>query len=738
MGAGVGRMVYRNFGMRREFLSQSVFVYATSIFLSAFLMFLLQPMVAKMILPYLGGATSVWTVCMLFFQGVLFAGYLYAHGSIKYLGVKKQSMLHIVLLLISFFWLPLSLKEVTVVQGVHESLFVLLTLSSTIFLPFFVLSANAPMLQKWFAHTQHKSAANPYFLYAVSNMGSFIALIGYPFVFEPTFDLADQTFYWAMVYGVFALFISLTAIALVKNFKAVKEHVSSETLISWRRKLYWCALSFVPSSLLVGSTTYITTDIASVPLLWVIPLALYLFSFILAFSNRVKLPFKLLSFVITMCVAFVCLKAIFLSYTFLHIFVPLVLLFSVSCLFHRRLAVDAPESSHLTEYYLWMSFGGMLGGLFNSLVAPIVFTQVTEFKLVAVLALLGCISKSVKGDVDRKAATYISFWFALVLACFFIAKMELLGENSAMIYKLYLPIVFLAFFVFTYDLKIKKGFVFFLAVFFLVEDSSLSENEEYKVRSFYGTYLVHNADGIRTISHGTTLHGAQHIEGPDRLKPIYYYSHQSGLGRAIQALNKSYFNEGSNVAVLGLGAGAISCLFDKGQNITYYEIDPIVAELATNDKYFTFLKECTPKFDIQLGDARVRIKEASSDQYKMIILDAFSSDSIPVHLLTKEAIGLYLEKLEKGGLLMVHISNRHLDLRQVLAAISHEFDLSGVVYSYMVDDPQSTEISSQWVALSKDHELIKESFVDWEKLDTNHNASQLWTDGYSSILHILK
>lgn len=728
-------------GYRECILSNNIVVYSFSIFLSAFLMFMLQPMVAKMVLPYLGGATSVWTVCMLFFQGVLFLGYLYAHGSVKYLGIKKQSILHLVLLCMSFYWLPISIQEVSFNEGIHASTLILLILSSSILLPFFLLSSNATIMQKWFSYSNHKSSGNPYVLYAVSNLGSFIALLGYPFIFEPSLNLTEQTFYWATTYIVFAIFVFLSCIILINNYKnMVQKEKVDKASIPWKRKAYWCWLSFVPSSLLVGTTTFITTDIASVPLFWILPLATYLITFVIAFSYRLKISLKFLSFTSVVCVSFIFLNAYFMGYTFLLICVPIVLLFSISYIFHRKLADDSPNSTHLTEYYLWLAFGGMLGGLFNSIIAPYLFVEITEYKVIVYASLLGCVSYAVNKVTGRNNFINILLLFVIGFISYEANKHNFISEDLYTLFRVIF--VFICFLVLTQEQNTKKVFVCILCFITILDDRAMDLNDEYKVRSFYGSYNVKTKDRggeqIRVFSHGTTLHGGQYLKESIKYEPTLYYSKRSGLGLAINSFSDTFF-KGKDVAVIGLGVGATSCLFSKDQKITYYEIDQAVADIATNDSLFSFIKGCTPNHSIIIGDARIMLNKAVGSQYKMLVLDAFSSDSIPVHLLTKEAIELYMQKLDTDGVLMVHISNRHLDLKPVLANISNELNLDGYYFKLDVKPKpdNAADIDSLWVALIKS-ESQKIHFQEWVDLDKFKNNRPVWSDEYSSILHVLK
>jgi spermidine synthase len=720
--------------------SNLVIIYAATILVSALLLFLVQPMIAKIILPLLGGAPSVWNVCMVFFQGMLLTGYFYAHFSIKYLGLKKQSVIHILLLLISLISLPIGVYSTSNISPGNEAIWLLILLIGIIGFPFFFLSANAPMLQKWFAHTKHPSSENPYFLYAISNIGSMVALLGYPFIIEPLFTLQEQTAYWSYAYILLMGLITLCVIYMYKHFKDNNDethHNKKSKALSWKNRVQWSILAFIPSSLFIGATTHITTDIAAFPLLWVLPLAIYLFTFIIGFSKKAYLNIHTVSFIglaSTLVILFSSIIInIFLEFVMISILVILIQVFSISYCCHRRLANNAPHTNHLTEYYLWISFGGMLGGIFNAFIAPNIFIASTEYLLVSIIAIaiLPIIKKQISVKKFNKyiAVGIISFISLLILK-------EHISEELFLksLYTL-IPVIIILLISRT---KTRLATIAVSSLIIIIFHGVLQENQLFKGRSFFGIYKVEKIaeQNVYTFMHGTTLHGAQYINDNDRLKTATYYNTKGPVGNVMNYVNNLAYN---NIGIIGLGVGAISCLFNNKQHITFYEIDKMVEDIASNTDYFTYLNDCPPSNNVIIGDARIKIQEATNSSYDIIILDAFSSDAIPIHLITKEAIEIYLNKLSANGLLIMHITNRYLELRPVVAAIAENLNLYGVV---QYDQPRVRDISrtrSKWVVLSRNDNhinMIKKNNNDWENINKFNNNMKLWTDDYSNILEV--
>lgn len=852
--------------------------FAGTLFLSALLLFLVQPMVGKMILPMLGGSPAVWNTCMVFFQAMLLAGYLYAHATTSWLGPRKQAGLHLVMLAVPFLVLPIAVNKALAPEGeANPVLGVLILLVVAVGLPFFVVSASAPLLQKWFASTDHPAAQDPYFLYGASNLGSMLALVFYPWLIEPSLKLAQQSVWWMAGYG---CLVALTAgcawlmwrskPALVRaalssnpsptafSTKQTKHHkkdgraaarrreeeTEDETpnpaqmpVTAWRR-LRWVALAFVPSSLMLGLTTFITTDIAAIPLLWVIPLGVYLLSFILVFS---RLP----AFIHTLMVLLLPLIVLALGCMMLANFKPdlhgllppgyshpivveialhTILLFVVAMVCHGELARDRPAAGYLTEFYLWMSIGGVLGGMFNALLAPVIFKGIVEYQLAMVLAALlmpalgkdtsegsggffldlgmaaglailafvffsvgvvhvkGQITKmesdaaeivddggtapdrmdtyiaKLKADVSTLRAGQVSVagfvllaplgwfigrswrtkrrWFDILLPATLglIAISALLafqnrsweftairdasrnwtsGRISPSADAITMSLVFvlpalLCYLFVERPLRFALAFGAFLLVGNLYELRATTRLHQ--ERGYFGVLHIYDfmeADHrYHRLHHGTTIHGMQCWDEERRGDPLTYY-HRSG---PVGQIFGTYPELTHNYAVIGLGTGTMSAYGGPDNKVTFYEIDRNVKRIAENPDYFTFLTDYRERrgepAQIVLGDARLQMEKAQlKEKYGVIIVDAFSSDAIPVHLITQEAVRILFDKVAEHGIVAYHISNRWLRLQPVLYNIVKAEKLAALIKE---DSGVGNEwYSSTWVVLARDEKDIE-------------------------------
>ena len=915
-------------------------VFAFTLFTSATLLFLVEPMIGKMITPLLGGTPAVWNTCMVFYQAVLLAGYAYAHFSTSWLGARKQAALHVVLLALPFLFLPVAVNPDLIKGGENPILGLLRLLSMTVGLPMFVVSASAPLLQKWFADTSHPSAQDPYFLYGASNLGSMLALLAYPTVVEPNLRLGQQSIDWTIGYGVLAALTVLCALFLWRSpardegqqARDAKEDLSVRTLgssslasaeilkgdVTWLRVLRWVALAFVPSSLMLGATTYITTDIAAIPLLWVTPLALYLLSFIIVFSH---VPAWLQWLGLTLAGAAVTLLLWFFFWNaetlaarpFLHLLVrisivlaggggvyaswwgwshrrpdmlhramvlampPLVLvllffllaaplglkitigwslglhlatLFVVAMVCHGELARDRPTANHLTGYYLWMSVGGVLGGLFNALAAPVLFSSLVEYPLALMLGCLlapplGPAAETSWGRRFDMVLTGLFMGIGLLLIFLRLPDRDLpfddlkntpwLGELAALLvgggigvaaamrardnkfdhwmdlvlplslgvllvglswglqsnmlwprviniadlihrhpWNLTLILTFGVPLVLAYTF-VERSLRFALAIGAVLLAGSFCSTFDSPVlhqeRGFFGVLRIsdkiyHYRDGdflLRRLDHGTTLHGIQCLNEERRNEPLTYYHHTGPIGALMLAYNgPDTPPEKMNLAVIGLGTGCMAAHARKGQHLTFYDIDPIVKRLSFDaaNPYFTFVQGARDRgaiVDLVMGDARLtmaRQQLKDSEKYGMIVVDAFSSDAIPVHLITLQALDVYLDKLTADGLIVFHISNRYLDLAPVLYNLAQERGLAAVMQSdnwEEEDAPRSSELmaktSSSWVVLSPSKERLDKLLAlnDWEEERQAMRAEllplSLWPDygaglsGLAMFLH---
>ena len=735
-------------------------------FLSAFLQFWIEPMFAKMVLPMLGGTPSVWNTCVVFYQATLLAGYIYAHLITKGMKFQWQTILHLSLLFSVFLILPIGVSQGEVPPaGENPILWLFLLLSISIGGPFFVISATAPLLQKWFTFTSHPAAKDPYFLYAASNLGSMIGLLSYPILIEAYLPLSGQTKAWALSYFLLAGMMTACALLVLRspnksnlNLESItpskdtasNTHASSQLRLSQRVR--WVLLAFVPSSLLLGVTNYITTDIAQVPLLWIIPLAIYLITFILVFARKPIFPHPLM----LRAQPFLLIPLGILFYWgFTKIvawpFIPFHLLafFVTAMVCHGEIAYSRPSTSHLTEYYLWISIGGVLGGLFNTLVAPQVFNSLVEYPIMVVIACLlrpslDSINQSPhKRRLDLALPLVSAFLFGIfkIGLKYFMQWRDSLGTLELIV--LILISCFVGILCFSFrnrPVRFGLGMGAILLVGFVWTGGQ--ERTLYRERNFFGIHrVVHDPEGgYHLLFHGTTLHGAQSLNPGRTREPLTYFHPTGPLGQVFAVFPKT--PDHANVAIIGLGTGSAVCYARSGQNWTFYEIDPVVERIARDTRYFTFLNDSPVQVDVVLGDARRSLVNAPDLHYDLIVLDAFSSDAIPIHLLTREALMLYLTKLHEGGILVFHISNRYLDLKPVLGNLAHDLDLAGFVQDDMeLSDAEKNakKAPSTWVVMARRSSDLTQLTADrrWKPLLGRLNMG-IWTDDFSNIVRVFK
>jgi spermidine synthase len=711
-------------------------------FVNAALLFTVEPMFSKMALPLLGGTPGVWNTCMLFFQTALLAGYAYAHVVTTRLAPRTQAAVHLTLLAVSLVSLPISIAAAF--RSPHPdapvaSLIALLAVS--LGAPFLMLSSGAPLLQRWFSRTGHPSAANPYFLYAASNLGSMIALLAYPALLERTLTLSTQSRVWSACYvALIGLVGACAALARNRHASTAVAPTASDVSaghLTMVRRLRWVLLAFVPSSMLLGVTTYLSTDVAAIPLLWVLPLAIYLLTFVIAFSSREWFRPKLV----------LGLQAVFLVWltmsmsaglsSLVSVMAPahLSLLFLSALVCHSALAADRPPVARLTEFYLWISFGGMLGGVFNVLIAPSVFTAVVEYPIAIVLAAAvrpGNVaaggSRAWRLDVLLPAA------LALLLAVLLRDGLPIPGLSFRVSLGVFVAVAFtcLAFY------RRPVRFALSLALFFAVAGMSLRGKDErlLRRRSFFGVYTVTRIGDFRTLQHGTTTHGAQSVDPDEALEPLTYYHR---LGPIAQVLTTIGGDAPRRVAVIGLGTGSLACYGRPDESWTFYEIDPLVERIARDPKYFTYMRDCPPAKRVILGDARLSLANAPSGSYDILVVDAFTSDAIPTHLITRQALQLYLDKLGPSGVVAFHISNRYLDLEPVVAGIARSVGASALVGSdtYLSAEERGPFRNlSKWVAISRSRATIAplQSTRGWRELEPSQGAP--WTDDFTNVLGV--
>jgi hypothetical protein len=784
-------------------------LYAIALFVSAMLLFLIQPMIAKMILPLLGGTPAVWNTCLVFFQAVLLVGYLYAHGLSRWLRPGGQCLWHLGMLLIPFLTLPWLLFPLQLMHQASLSpttapswttwllqapdparpiSWLLLLLVVCVGLPFFVVSATAPLLQHWFASTVHPDIKDPYVLYAASNSGSMLALLAYPAIVEPYLALANQAWAWEVGYALLVALIALCAIILWRfgGSRPADIHSSESTSNSEReprpsiaRRLRWLMLAAVPSSLLLGVTTFLSTNVAAVPLLWIIPLTLYLLTFVLVFSRA---PFISLEF-IGRVLPYAILVQTFVFAIDLKRGAWVLFILHLGCFFlaalfcHGQLAQERPHPRHLTEFYLWLAAGGVLGGLFNVLIAPMIFNSLFEYPLALMLVCLflprsAWRSPSAFADlprpisrgrvIERSAANFPQperpadgekptpflirgdLWLPLALGL--LMMVLIFGSQALGLEALWLKAMLLiglpGAICYTFIGRPVR-FALGIGALLLVGGISRDFRVVHQERSFFGvmTVLDKTVDGdsptiSRYFVHGNTNHGQQNRDPEQRREPLAYYSRTGPVGQLFDSLSKE---PKTRVAVLGLGAGALACYAEASQEWTFYEIDPAVESIARS--YFTFLKDAQDRgvrAQVIIGDGRLSLARASDHSYDLIFADAFTSDAVPVHLLTRQALELYLSKLADGGLIVFNVTNRYVDLEPVLGSLAAHAGL--ICISRKEDANALTEaeqtqgkIASHWVVMAhREADLGKlPDMPGWKNVPAGPTE---WTDDYSNLL----
>jgi spermidine synthase len=693
---------------------------------------------------------------MVFFQAVLLAGYGYAVVA-SGRPFKQQLLMQLVLLAMALLALPIGLSASwvsSVPRTGNPSLWLIGSLTVMVGLPFFIVSSNAPLLQKWFAQAGGQSGRDPYFLYSASNAGSLIALLSYPVFLEPNFKLRSQSVIWTTGYGLLILLVALCGVVVWKFRQSNQSNDAlspapspeSETstnarenaVVNFKRRIYWLLLAFVPSSLMLGVTNFISTDIASVPLLWVIPLSLYLLTFVLAFARRSLIPLRLLVVLLPVLTIVIVISNLLdgLINARLMIVVNLVYFFIAALTCHQLLANDRPPTIHLTQFYFWLSLGGVLGGVFNALLAPLVFTSVVEYPLVVLLACLLLPSTDQTEALRARVKDLLIPAGVLVLLLAIALSFYSFGEawSSKMLMALAAPVVLLS-------RKRPVRLALTLGAILLVAGivTAISDNTLRSDRNFFGVLRVTSDpnDKIHWLFHGSTNHGRQSTEADRRCEALSYYHRSGPLGEVFASFRSSLTRK--DVAVVGLGTGAMAAYAQPDERWTFYEINPSVVSIARNPEYFTYLDQCTSApIEMVLGDARLRIEEAPAGGYGLIALDAFSSDAIPLHLITQEAIDLYLSKLAPNGLLLFHISNRHLDLSPVMADLA----ASRKLFCIGMFDPTPYDIqgkdTSIWVVMARSQSdtgnLGKTSFA---RVLTSDGSRRVWTDDFSNILSVL-
>jgi hypothetical protein len=738
-------------------------IFSAAIFTSAMLLFGIQPLYAKLVLPKLGGSPAVWSVALVFFQAVLLLGYAYAHLLITKLKPFHAALVHLCVLATALAWLPISYPaDWADVPQSGLTFWVLSLFAAGVGFPFFAVSANAPMLQAWFSRTGHPQARDPYFLYGASNVGSLLGLVSYPFVLEPLLSVTRQSLVWAGGYLLLCLLIFCCwALVLRSPPKTPYQPETVDSRLeagqpSLRARFAWMGLAMVPSGLLVGVSTFITTDLAAAPFLWVIPLALFLVTFIITFARKPLISYARILKLHAWLVAPV-LPVMFFGWSGLYWMpVHLAVFFVSSMVCHGELIKRRPEAENLTEFYLWMSLGGVLGGCFSSLVAPHLFDTVLEYPILlsAVFLCRSDFWQAVQNGKLRQGWSFVVL--GLLLAAGFFEQtqvaLNLLLSNYPAAFSV--SLIFLAVYLMfglVYSVKYpvsQAGLVgMALVLVFTFRFDNFSQHIVETDRSFFGVSSVTaDQDGkFHLLKHGTTLHGAEQrrddlgelVEG--RPIPLTYYHDASALVEAVDEVRNASGGLLRDVALVGLGAGSMACHRHQGENWRYFEIDPEVIRIARNPSNFRFLSECGESGGIVVGDGRIMLEKEADRKFDLIFLDAFSSDSIPVHLMTSEALEMYSAKLKPGGVLVFHISNRYMELGSVISSMAAE--LGGVSYisslgkDLWVTNRDEYKLPALVAVVSKDPDSLGAipHSDRWYEPEQKAN-SQPWTDDFSDVL----
>ncbi len=721
---------------------------------------MVQPLFGRMAMPILGGAPSVWNVAMVFFQTALLAGYFYAHMLSK-LPFKAQVIVHSALLAGASLMLPVDLDADNLMPDTNmPTLWLLGLMIKTVGLPFFAISAQAPLMQRWFARSADTQAADPYFLYAASNIGSILGLLAYPALMEPLFTVSDQALVWMLGFVLLLGLVIFAGIAILRH--GLADTIAAKTIspvIGLKNQLHWIALAAVPSGLLLSVTNKITTDIAAMPLMWAPPLLAYLLSFVVAFAPPKWLPPAVISRLSPIFVIGLALMGIFANQLSpsASISVQVFLFFMVALGCHSRLATARPAADRLTQFYLLMSLGGALGGAAVALVAPVIFSWVFEHPVLITLAalLLACSPEPATGNPvqdilggHRHRYVWDSLFIITGLVC---AKLVLTFGQSPGAWQMLLGffpaiIILIALCYFARCRTIRfAGLVAICALTFSGWlQMNFAMNKEFQARSFFGIYRVgvDNEAKVRLLTHGTTVHGAQSLLPELAHQPQSYYVPTSGIGRVLAT------SPAKTVGIVGLGSGALACYAKPEQNWTFYEIDPLVVHIAKNKKLFTYLSDCAPTAAMQVGDARLKLRAAANGTYNLLAIDAFSSDSIPLHLITANAFDLYRAKLAKDGILMVHVSNRYMDLRPVVGNIAKAQGWQAWAYRDQGAEDKKIQgtwlTGSMWIMLTPNAAVSDAQFArmpgansGWKKLEGDP-ARKVWTDNYANTLSVLK
>jgi hypothetical protein len=761
-------------------------LFAATLALAAFLLFWAELLFGRLLLPLLGGTPGVWATCLLFFQGALLLGYGLCRLTAPWAGKKRQVIGACGLLLVSSLVFPLAVTPAQIPEpGGSQVLGILLLLVQALGLPFLAVSILAPLLQSWYGLLGRADSSDPYFLYAASNTGSLLALVLYPFVIEPRIPLSTQGQLWSVGFGALGLALLACAACVLRSpgptLSDPAPPSDSAPLRDGGTQLRWVWLSLLPASLLYGVTTAITTDIAPIPLLWAAPLAIYLASFVVAFARRELLPFELMRALVPVVVAALVVSTLFGNRGSLGVVLALHLggFALVACVLHRDLAALRPVSSapgRLEGYYLWIALGGLLGGL-AAVLAPLVLHTAIEYSWTLVFAglLAACSSGTSRSaltqatpsapvTVDdalqllatlgaetssagvappryRRLARAAAAFSAGVLTCILLygfsgrfVSRNLLGYLLTLI-----PLVVIARSFKTGAPRAAAAYAFVI----LIGQCALGPlaGSLYVERSFFGVHRVVDdpARSLHSLQHGATVHGRQSYAPGRERTPLAYYGRKGPAGQVFAALARG--DPAARVGVVGLGVGSLAAYAQQGQAWEFFEIDPLVVRIARDPALFSFLEDAPIPMVVRLGDGRLSLAARGESVFDLLVLDAFSSDAIPIHLLTREAFDLYLDRLSSKGLLLANVSNRFLDLEPVFAAHAQERGLIARIRRDLEVSPAAQHAGltpSTWILVGRSLAHLASVATDEQWTELRGQGSPPWTDDHADVLGALR
>jgi SAM-dependent methyltransferase len=699
-------------------------------------------MVGKMLLPYLGGAAAVWTTCVLFFQAMLLLGYVYAHLLARLSDVRKQFLIHALVLLVPIAFLPMTFRTVSSTSlSLHPLVRLLSLLAVSTAIPFFVVSTSAPLVQNWFSRTTHAASDDPYFLYAASNAGSLLALLAYPFIIEPRIGVAAQSRLWFFGYlGLLLLFAATVGLLYQARWPALER---SEVLpVDWATRLFWIAAAFVPSGLMLAVTNHIAANVGSVPFLWLIPLALYLLTFVFAFAQRFRLTSTLASSAlpVVLLLVFPLVAASVVAppgLNWIIIGAHLALLSVGALLCHTRLAESRPAAQQLTEFYFWIALGGVLGGIFTATLAPTIFSTVLEYPLL--VAILPFFRKTGQQDDTGRAIGIAALFATGIGLTWLVLRFTHLDFDINALAFAHTALFFVVYKFRNHAQRFAFSFVALMLAYTLILPGYIEgANRIYVSRNFFGVKKVLDDPGthLRKLLHGDTIHGIESTEPSRAGQPLSYYYSGGSVSDVIDVLRARGTSQ--RFGILGLGAGTMAAFADAAHHVTFYEIDPAVVPIA--QKYFTFVPRCGANCDIIIGDGRLQLAQERDGSFDLLLLDAFSSDSVPTHLLSREALQMYLSKLKPDGLLVFHVSNRYLNVEKLVSALVVDEGLAALSRFDDAGDLRNLGKSSANHLVAARRLTYLEPIAGrpgWKRID-RPDGFRPWTDDYSNLMSLIR